>query len=120
MLQSVREVLLSIHNKFKLSRFLMCPAIDLNMCNKLLVKSVTYIHIYTHPTIQHVGSMVASKLTSIQHFFKRCPTHFPIVFLQQHASVVVVSSDSGVNRLLLFPFDFFFFFLNFDFRFLFV
>ena len=30
-LQSVREVLVSIHNKFELSRYLLCPRIEINI-----------------------------------------------------------------------------------------
>ena len=38
MLQSVREVLVSIHTKFELSRCLVCPTIEINICSILLIK----------------------------------------------------------------------------------
>ena len=36
MLQSVREVLVNIHAKFEVSRCLVCPTIEINMCSILL------------------------------------------------------------------------------------
>ena len=37
MLQSIREVLVSIHTKFELSRCLVCPTIEINICSILLI-----------------------------------------------------------------------------------
>ena len=38
MWQSVREVLVSIHTKFDVSRCLVCPTIEINICSILLIK----------------------------------------------------------------------------------
>jgi len=39
MLQFIREVLVSMHTKFELSRFLACPTIENNICSVLLLFS---------------------------------------------------------------------------------
>ena len=39
MLQSVWEGLVSIHTKFELSRCLVCPTIEINICSIPLIKS---------------------------------------------------------------------------------
>ena len=40
MLQSVREVIVSIHTKFELSKCLVCPTIEINICSITLIKNL--------------------------------------------------------------------------------
>ena len=40
MLQSVREVLVSIHTKFEVSRCLVCLTIEINICSTLLITDI--------------------------------------------------------------------------------
>ena len=70
MLQSVREVLLSIHTKFELSTCLVYPTIEINMCS-LLVKKVLqtpppppYIHTkqYLEDSRRNYGSLENRKM----------------------------------------------------------
>ena len=37
MLQSVRKVLVSIHTKFEVAMYLVCPTIEINICSILLI-----------------------------------------------------------------------------------
>ena len=47
-LQSVKEVLLSILTKFELSTCLVHPTVEINICSVLVIKSLIYTHTKKH------------------------------------------------------------------------